>query len=148
MGRNAAYGDDVYQPQDDGALDHTGQLDMEDALGEPNADDLLDSGYSPPERPRVCGRYGTTDDEQLHGETLQQRMAQEEPDNQESSWSEDPDNDASEGDDDGQVGSRRAGRIAYSDADSTWDVVGRDVGIDGGAASAEEAAMHVVDPQY
>lgn len=151
MGRNDAYGDDVYQPQDDGALDHTGELDMQDALGEPDADDLMDSGYSPPEKPRVCGKYGTTEDEQRRGETLEQRMAQEEPESAEDYYdAEDPDRDrrGEDDDDDEQVGWRRAGRIAYTDSDSSWDVVGRDVGIDGGAASAEEAAMHVVEARY
>ena len=32
-----------------------------------------------------------------------------------------------------------------SDADIDPDLVARDAGIDGGAATAEEAAMHVVD---
>lgn len=144
MERNDAFADDVYQPQADGALDHTGELDMADALGEPNADDLMDSGYSPPEKPRVCGRYGTTEAEQLRGESLEERLRQEEPD---VSWDletrdedEDPDRDC---------GSRRAGRLMFMETigpdGESWHMVGRDVGIDGGAASAEEAAMHIVE---
>ena len=50
--------------------------------------------------------------------------------------------------DDGEVGDRRAGRLVDPDQgfgeDSEKDLVGEDVGIDDGAASAEEAAMHVV----
>jgi hypothetical protein len=56
---------------------------------------------------------------------------------------------ADEFEDDGQVGGRRAGRLVDPDEgvreDTEKDVVGSDVGIDGGAASAEEAAMHIVD---
>ena len=53
--------------------------------------------------------------------------------------------------DDGEVGTLRAGRLiapdegAHEDVDS--DLVASDAGIDAGAASAEEAAMHVVDDQ-
>jgi hypothetical protein len=43
----------------------------------------------------------------------------------------------------------RAGRLVAEDegahADDEEDLVARDVGIDGGAASAEEAAIHVVE---
>jgi hypothetical protein len=43
----------------------------------------------------------------------------------------------------------RAGRLVAEDegahADDEEDLVARDVGIDGGAASAEEAAVHVVE---
>lgn len=149
MGRNEAYADEVYQPQDDGALDHTGELDMDDALDEPNADAILDAGYSPPEKPRVCGKFGTTESEQRNGESLEQRMAQEEPENWEKVLEEDLDEDGvrARGDElDDEVGYRRAGRLAWSDEDGEhWDVVGRDVGVDGGAASAEEAAMHIID---
>ena len=50
--------------------------------------------------------------------------------------------------DDGEVGDARAGRLVDPDGgayvDSEKDLIGEDVGIDGGAASAEEAAMHIV----
>lgn len=150
MGRNDAYADEVYQPQDDGALDHTGELDMDDALDEPNTDAILDAGYSPPERPRVLGKFGTTESEQRHGECLEDRVRQEEPE----TWSAEVDEEdvdefgVRNRDDelDDEVGSRRAGRLAWSDSDGEgWDVVARDVGVDGGAASAEEAAMHIID---
>ena len=39
------------------------------------------------------------------------------------------------------MGARRAGRLV-----GLGENIGSDVGIDGGAASAEEAAMHVIDP--
>ena len=50
--------------------------------------------------------------------------------------------------DDGEVGDQRAGRLMDPNEgigpDVDKDLVGEDVGIDGGAASAEEAAMHIV----
>jgi hypothetical protein len=48
---------------------------------------------------------------------------------------------------DDQVGDVRAGRLVAFDVDPTdpgTDYLAHDVGIDGGAASAEEAAMHIV----
>ena len=48
-----------------------------------------------------------------------------------------------------EVGGERAGRLvdpdegAHEDVDK--DLIGSDVGIDAGAASAEEAAVHVID---
>lgn len=49
---------------------------------------------------------------------------------------------------DGEVGDVRAGRLVAPDeglgADLDKDLVGSDVGIDSGAASAEEAAVHIV----
>jgi hypothetical protein len=50
--------------------------------------------------------------------------------------------------DDGEVGDARAGRLVDPDeglsADIDSDLVGYDVGIDAGAASAEEAAVHII----
>jgi hypothetical protein len=48
---------------------------------------------------------------------------------------------------DDQVGDRRAGRLVLGDADeldARSDYWAPDVGIDGGAASAEEAAVHII----
>ena len=51
--------------------------------------------------------------------------------------------------DDGEVGDRRAGRLVDPDQglgeDTEADLVGDDVGIDGAASSAEEAAVHIVE---
>ena len=50
--------------------------------------------------------------------------------------------------DDGEVGDLRAGRLMDPNEgigeDLDKDLIGVDVGIDAGAASAEEAAMHIV----
>lgn len=48
---------------------------------------------------------------------------------------------------DAQVGAMRAGRLVAFDLDPTdsgTDYLAHDVGIDGGAASAEEAAIHII----
>lgn len=107
-------------------------------------DETLDSGYSPPESYRGEG-FGTTADEALQGESLEERERQEEPE---------PDPYAEVDDDvldDGEVGTERAGRLVDPDGgigpDEEKDLVGDDVGIDGAASSAEEAAVHIVpDP--
>ena len=50
-----------------------------------------------------------------------------------------------------EVGRARAGRLVAPDrgfgADVEADLVADDVGIDGGAASAEEAAVHIIDDE-
>ena len=114
-------------------------LDQDAIFDDP--DETLDSGYSPPESYRGEG-FGTTADEALQGESLDERLRQEEPE---------PDPYAPEVEvlDDGEVGRERAGRLVDPDGgigeDTEKDLVGEDVGIDGAAASAEEAAVHVVD---
>jgi hypothetical protein len=104
-------------------------------------DETLDSGYSPPESYRGEG-FGTTADEALQGESLDERLRQEEPDT-------DPYAEVGEDLDDGEVGTERAGRLVDPNGgfgeDTEKDLVGEDVGIDGAAASAEEAAVHVVE---
>jgi hypothetical protein len=107
-------------------------------------DDILDEGYSPPERWSAGEGFGTTADEALEGETLDQRLAQEEPE---------PDPYAEEDENVGgpEVGGARSGRLVAPDEgaheDSEKDLVAEDIGIDGAGASAEEAAVHVVDDE-
>lgn len=105
-----------------------------------NPDETLDAGYSPPESYRGEG-FGTTADEALEGESFDQRLAQEQPD---------PDPYEQQGEQvGGEVGRERAGRLVDPDRgigeDTESDLIGDDVGIDGAAASAEEAAVHVVE---
>ena len=114
------------------------QLTRDDQLLDRGVDDLLDEGYSPPEH-RRANRWGETPWEEEHRETIDQRLSQEEPED----W------DAGEGvgTDRGQF---RAGRLEEDDAAveaGGTDTFAIDVGVSGGAASAEEAAVHVVpDP--
>jgi Family of unknown function (DUF5709) len=147
--------------------------------GEPG-DDPLDAGLAPPEHWSAAMRYGTTANEQEQGESLDQLLAEEEPDvfakldaeqSEEDDADEDDDKDDADyasnadytatDDDDEDVADQdvdglllddgpdpRAGRLVAPDegahADAEADLVATDVGIDGGGASAEEAALHVV----
>jgi hypothetical protein len=127
--------DDEDQPQGDG-----------DSLTDNRGlDDPLDEGYSPPEKWSVAEGYGNTPLEEELGETLDMRIAQEEPE---------PDPYAEEDDDfldDGEVGTGRAGRLVAPDEgaheDEDAELYAEDAGIDGAGASAEEAAMHVVEDE-
>ena len=123
------------------------QLTSEDTLDDPEGElaDELDRGYSPPESWSAGQRFGNTAYEEATGESLDQRIAQEEPE---------PDPYVAaeaakdvEGMDDGEVGDERAGRLVAPDQGAEADLVADDVGIDGAAASAEEAAVHIVDDQ-
>ena len=111
------------------------QLTEEDTLVDRGVDDLLDEGYSPPDRWK----------EPRDNETLDELLSEEEPDP--AMQLDDPDEQA--GDD--EVGDRRSGRLVAPDegfgTDTESDLIGREVGIDGGAASAEEAAIHVIDEE-
>ncbi|MDH2390254.1 DUF5709 domain-containing protein [Streptomyces sp. HNM0663] len=147
-------GDEVYQPTGSDVQNRPADdLDMENVLDEKDLDALLDEGYSPPERPLAVEAYGTTGTEQLRGETLDQRLAREQPDGSGAGPEEDGDGigdlPGGEGEPlDDEAGEVRAGRLTRPDDPTPRrpsDLVARDVGVDGGAASAEEAAMHVVE---
>ncbi|WP_433165554.1 DUF5709 domain-containing protein [Kribbella sp. CA-247076] len=126
------------------SVDDEDQLQPEDTLNDRGVDDLLDEGYSPPEKWSAGEGFGTTADEALQGESLDQRIAQEEPD---------VDPYAEDGEDVGgpEVGVARSGRLVAPDegahGDDEDELVAEDVGFDGAAASAEEAAVHVVDDE-
>lgn len=117
------------------SVDDENQLPQEDTLLDRGVDDLLDEGYSPPERWQ----------EPREHESLDERLADEQPDPALGDTADVPDEQF--GDD--EVGARRSGRLVAPDAGSGADVeselLGGDVGIDGGAASAEEAAVHVIE---
>jgi len=136
--------------------DYSTQEPADSLTGEPGepGDDPLDRGVAPPERWSSVIRSGSDGGEQ---ESLDQLLAEEEPDTPfdvDDDLPEDRD-DADEADeyldglllDDGP--DPRAGRLVAEDEgahpDEEEDLVARDVGIDGGAASAEEAALHVVE---
>lgn len=130
--------DDIEDNADNGLLDPEDTLDDRDPY---------DEGYSPPERAQAIDKWGTTAREVAEGEGLDARLAREVPD-----ISDDASDDL--GDTDGEliddeVGDFRAGRLVATDegfgADTDSELYASDVGIDGGAASAEEAAIHVVD---
>ena len=128
----------------DYSVDDEDQPSNLEDLGDTDVEDELDRGYSPPEKWSAAQGYGNTPYEEAAGESLDQRVAQEEPEA-------DP-YDATDVDDenlgDGEVGDQRAGRLVDPDAgfgeDTEKDLIADDVGIDGAAASAEEAAVHIV----
>lgn len=145
------------------SLDEEDQLQAEDTLDDRGVDDLLDEGYSPPERPRGVDAFGTTLAEQRQRESLERRLAHEVPDpnnmledvlaDPDMVGGDDPDAIAAEDDflGDPEVGSRRSGRLMAPDEgtgeDTESDLVASDVGIDGGGSSAEEAAMHIIEDE-
>jgi hypothetical protein len=134
---------------DDYSTDEEDQLQPIDTLDDPDVDDVLDRGFSPPERYSAGQGFGNTPAEEAQGETLEQRVAQEVPEPDPYAEADRGPDDIVDGDaDDGEVGAERAGRLVDPDEglgeDTESSLVGTDVGIDGAAASAEEAAMHVV----
>jgi hypothetical protein len=134
--------------------------DAYDTLDGNPGDDPLDTGVITPERWSSAIRYGTTAEEEERGESLDQLLAEEEPDPALDSGDEDDedyadvagDDEAGDEDVDGILldePAPRAGRLVAEDEGAHVaaepDLVARDVGIDSGAATAEEAAVHVVD---
>ncbi|MEV7194869.1 DUF5709 domain-containing protein [Streptomyces sp. NPDC093510] len=147
--------DDAYQPTGDNEEQQdAAPLDLQDAVDERTYDDMLDEGYSPPEKPLGVTKTGTTAAEQHEGETLDERLRQEVPDTEVPDAEQparDSIGDLADGDGepvDPEAGEDRAGRLVAPDEgahpDTTKQVVARDAGIDGGAAGAEEAAVHIV----
>ncbi|MFG2332621.1 DUF5709 domain-containing protein [Streptomyces sp. NPDC048604] len=145
-----AWGDDVYQPDGSEVQDDAGVLDYEDTL-DGSAGDPLDEGYSPPERPLGVEHTGVTAAERVRGESLDERLAEEVPDVVVPAG--DGIGDAADTDGellDDQVGGPEAGRLMSEDQGTgpvLSEPTARDLGLDGGAASAEEAAMHIVDEE-
>jgi hypothetical protein len=132
-------------PEDDGVLEPIDTLDDDDLRA-----DVLDTGIDPGEGYRGATRFGTTAEEERRGESLDQLLAEEEPDTDAdgAEWTDEDDPR-----DDDHVPEPRTGRLVAPDegahGDDEADVVALDVGIDGGGAGAEEAAIHLVeDPPY
>lgn len=147
----------LYDSDGEDAEEASLRLQPDDVLEDVSDDDVLSRGYVPEDRPWAVDDWGTTDLEEEEGENLDGRLAREVPD-------ESADDDG-EGDGigdlaggegelrDDEVGDGRAGRLAETDAgsesapDREPDLEAFDEGIDGGAASAEEAAIHVVSDE-
>jgi hypothetical protein len=123
--------DDIYV----GGFAGNDQVDPSETLTGDNTEDPLDAGYSPPERESHSWR-GDTVDESIEGESLDQHLAEEEPE----VW---------DNDEDDVEGEPRAGRLVAPDEGAhertETDEVAEDVGSAGYASSAEEAAVHVID---
>ena len=141
----SVFGSDGTDPEEaSGVLEPEDTLDYREGVA-----DVLDTGWSPPERPWAVNDWGTTESEESAGEGLSGRLARELPEATE----DDGDGLGDTSDTDGElidveVGDRRAGRLVESE--DTWgdlepELYAMDVGIDGASASAEEAAVHVVE---
>ena len=153
---DASMGDDVYQPDAaEDEQDDVGILEPADTLVHRGVDEALDEGYSPPERPMGVEHYGVTADEQRRGESLDQRLAEEVPDENTAvgyggtgGATEPEAAEGAEGEAQNQKEDPRSSRL-LSPGEGTHEehggMVGTDAGIDGSAASAEEAAMHTTD---
>lgn len=134
----------------DSSVDDEDQLQPGDTLDDGDLEDVLDRGYSPPDRPPPGYDDYPTEAERRRGESLDQKLAEEEPDVD--PYAEEP---ASDHEDENALDEQlgldevdvRAGRLVQPDQGFGEDVDGQevahDVGIDGAGASAEEAAMHI-----
>lgn len=126
------------------------QLQPQDTLDDRGVDDVLDEGISPPEKYRGVDAKGVTTREQIEGETIDERLEQEEPEVWEDA-EEERDADIVDGPVGGEVGDDRSGRLVAPDeglsADVDQEMTAEDIGIDGAGAGAEEAAVHVIDDE-
>ena len=135
------------------SVEDDNQLQPEDTLIDRGVDDALDEGYSPPERPYGRGAFGPP-------ESMDQLLAEEEQDpasriNSPLDRDDQQRSDEAERETEfpqrGEVGRVRAGRLVAPDRgfgeDTEAELVADDVGISGGAASAEEAAVHIIDDE-
>jgi hypothetical protein len=153
--------DEDYNPDDYDEFQDEGNLDASDTLEGNPGDDPLDAGILPADKWSAGMRFGSTAAEEEQGESLDQLLSEEEPDVLAKLDSEDED-DESESDDDEDAADEdvdglllddgpdpRSGRLVAEDEGTHSvtepDLVAHDAGIDGGAASAEEAAVHTVD---
>jgi hypothetical protein len=149
------------RPHESEDLEDYEVLDTSDTLAGPPGDDPLDRGVATPEHWSAQTRSGSTAEEQEEGESLDELLAEEEPDVGAWEYGDDEfaDLDENEPNDDirrsfHQDGpDLRAGRlVAEDDDDEATDIdggeaVGHDAGIDSGGATAEEAAVHVLDDE-
>src|SRR5690625_1505215 len=103
------------------------QLPQEDTLEDRNVEDLLDEGYSPPEKPSAAAEQ--TEEELNEPDTINEREKQATPE----VWEQKSN----------PTSPNRSGRLCEEDdaGNKEQDITAEDVGISGGAASAEEAAM-------
>lgn len=135
------FGDSVYEggsgdPDEGGPNEGAEFLDPVETLTGDDPDETMQTGYSPPDREPHNLRDAPTPFEEREGESLDDKLAEEEPD-------------LSADDvafDDAQP---RAGRLLAPDEgqgpDEEKDEIAEDVGPAGYGASAEEAAVHVID---
>jgi Family of unknown function (DUF5709) len=124
------------------------QLESGETLDGPPGTDAMDALTVAPNRPFGLDDPDTTPEGQRHRETVDERLAREVPDDL-ATTADDPAVDPVSDDPRSEAGGERAGRlVADEETPDTWatDVLDADdAGISGGAASAEEAAVHEID---
>jgi hypothetical protein len=135
-------------------------LDATDTLAGSPGDDPLDRGVVPPERWSRAIRYDSTPADQQAARSLDGLLSAEEPDisldqNNPAQHDDGWDENATEDDivrlarDNGP--DLRAGRLTLDDETPQLipnaDYVAYDAGVDGGGATAEEAAIHLLDDE-
>jgi hypothetical protein len=171
--------DPIFEPDDEAERDY--QPEALDTLepGDPatTVQNLYDTSWVPPDRPPKHGDFGTTLAEQRAGESLDARLAEEEPDvfagldevsRSATAGAAEPAAIEADAEDPAVVASLRAAggdldfpAPSYAEADprsgrlvaddegahphEQSELVARDVGISGAGASAEEAAVHIID---
>jgi hypothetical protein len=135
-------------------------LDGTDTLDGNPGDDPLDRGIVPPERWSAGVQDALKGEDNV--ESLDDLLAEEEPDvtdeedEDDNTWDENETGDEVERLERDDVPDPRAGRLAATEADvygegddvlavQDGELLASDTGIDGGGASAEEAAVHVID---
>jgi hypothetical protein len=135
MSDSGVYGDSVYEGLGD-PTDDTDDLDPIEALTGDDPDEEMQTGYDPPDREPYNLRHIPTGFEEREGESLDEKLAEEEPDLTADDVAFDDEQ-------------PRTGRLVAPDEgglqDDEKDEVASDVGPAGYASSAEEAAMHVID---
>ncbi|HET8582591.1 MAG TPA: DUF5709 domain-containing protein [Jatrophihabitans sp.] len=136
MSESGTFGDSVYESGD--AVEDAENLDPVENLTGDDPDEIMQTGYSPPDREPHNLRDAPTPAEERAGEPLDDRLRQEVPD-------------VSAADVDAAEEEPRAGRLVAPDEgahpDEEKDEIARDVGPAGYASSAEEAAVHVRDEE-
>jgi hypothetical protein len=133
------------------SLEDDNQLQPEDTLIDRGIDDVLDEGFSPPEQPYGRGAFGPS-------EGMDQMLAEGEPDpaarinvwlDEDEQQRSDEAEQQAEFPESREVGGVRSGRLVAPDwgfgDDTEAELVAEDAGISGGAASAEEAAVHIIE---
>jgi hypothetical protein len=134
----------------DGSEDSLSLLAPDESLDDDELDDdVEETGYSPLDWRPADLSWGFTEREARGHEPLAARLAREVPDDTDDipgdGIGDTVDTDGEIIDD--QVGSIRAGRLIWADEESfdrASEYWANDIGIDGGGASAEEAAVNIV----
>lgn len=121
------------------------QLESGETLDGRPGTDGLDAGFVSPNRPFGLDDPDTTPEGQRERETIDDRLAREIPDDTGGAATA-PGPELSEGEIGSEAGQGRSGRLTAAEADPDQhagrSLAAEDAGISGGAATAEEAAMH------